>query len=50
MIVVYADSHCEFGMLLMRGVKLERETVAVVPVMRSATPSATAWSDVRIAA
>lgn len=49
MVVVYADSHCELGMLLMRGVKLERETVAVLPVMRSATPNATACSDMCIA-
>jgi hypothetical protein len=40
MVVVYADSHCALGMLLMRGVKLERDTVADVPVMRSATLNA----------
>ena len=44
--VLYADSHCVLPMLLMRGVKLERETVAEVPEMRSATPNAMARSEV----
>jgi hypothetical protein len=49
MVVVYAARHCALSMLSTRGVKLERETVAEVPVMRSAKLSATERSVICIA-
>lgn len=47
--VLYVASHCVLPMSLMRGVKLERETVADVPEMRSATPNAMVRSEVCMA-
>jgi hypothetical protein len=49
-VVVYAARHCALSMLSTRGVKLERETAAEVPVMRSAKLSATERSVICIAA